>query len=112
MQGFSFDNGVAMICGAACVVTAVFCLLSFVALLGSRSPDTTAERAAAFVVSLIALALSLAVLWTTAAVPAGAVPAYWLRWLNSTGIPPMIFQVQAAIALAVIAFLAWRFPNR
>ena len=112
MQGFSFDNSVAMICGGACVVTAVFCLLSLVALLGSRSPDAAAERAAAFAVGLIALALSLAVLWTTAVIPAGAVPAYGLRWLNSTGIPLAIFQVQAAVASVVIAFLAWRFPNR
>lgn len=107
MQGLSFDNGIAMACAGASVLTGVLCLLCLVSLLSARSADAATERAAAFAVGLMALALSLGVLWSV-----GAAPAALVRLLAPTGLPLAVFQVQASIAAIVVAFFAWRFPYR
>lgn len=96
-----------MACAGASAATALFCVLAFISLLSARSADAWAERGAAFVVSLMVLALSLGVLWSV-----NAKPNFLLQVLASTGLPPALFQVQASIAAAVVAFLAWRFPHR
>lgn len=107
MQGYSLEDSVAMICGGASAIVAVVCVLSLVSLLAARSAEKGAERAAALLVGLLALALSLGVFWT-ALTPSTAI----IRMLAATGLPPALFQVQASVAAVVVAILAWRFPSR
>lgn len=108
MQGLSLETSVSVICGGASVLTALLCLLSLVSLLSARSADAGAERAAAFAVGLMALAMSLAVFWSASP---GA-PDVFLNWVRSTGLPLALFQIQASVASVVVALLAWRFPDR
>lgn len=118
MQGFSLENSVALICGAAAALTAVMCLLALIALLGARSQNAAAERAASFAVSLIAVALGLAAFWSAAGGPAAMgglvsqAATAATRVLASLGIPVALFQIQAAISAVIVGFLAWRFPHR
>lgn len=118
MQGISLESGVVLVCGGATALTAIVCVLSLVSLLSARSADAGVERAASFAVSLVAFVLGLAAFWAASGGPAamgGAVAQLSImlaRFLASAGIPIALFQVQAAVAAVIVAFLAWRFPHR
>jgi hypothetical protein len=107
-----------MVCGGAAAATAAMCLLALVSLLGARSSDAAVERAASFAVSLIAVALGLAALWSATNGPAAMggpiaqAASAATRVLASFGIPVALFQIQAAISAVIVGFLAWRFPHR
>jgi hypothetical protein len=111
VQGFSLESGVAIFCAGACVVVAGLALMSLLLLLAERS---SGERAASVVIGLLALGLSLG----AAGSAMGGFPSLGgfgdllLRPVAAFGLPSALFQIQASIAALVIAYFAWRFPDR
>jgi hypothetical protein len=118
VQGFSLEGSVSAICGGAFALAGILAVLSLVSLLSARSSDAAVERAASFAISLVAVVLGLAAFWSANGGPAamGGSVAYTAmqatRFLELVGVPVALFQIQAAVASVVVAFLAWRFPHR
>lgn len=105
-------------CGGASVIVLALTALSLVALLSARSADDMVERVSAFAISLLALAVSFAILWSLvgglAALGPSAVQFEQLaeRLLAAAGVPVALFQIQGSVAAIIFAYLAWRFPGR
>lgn len=118
MQGISLENGVGLICGAACLAVAGFALLTLAAVFSSRGSAETIERCGAFAISVVAFGVAWISFWGSMGGleqmpwPFATLAMQIAQGLGGVGAPGSFLQVQSSIVAVVIAFFAWRYTSR